>query len=479
MDYLDPKKQRRHGILLLIGYVFMAVGIVAATVLLVYQAYGFGLDKNGLVIQNGIVFFSSHPASARVYIDGKLYKNQTSTRASLPAGIYNITMARTGYQDWKRTIEINGGSVTYFDYPLLLPTNVQTTTVAPLTALPSLATQSPDRRWLVLSEPAVSGSFLIYDLKGAVKVNTPIALPIGLATKTTTSEQWQAVEWADDNQHLLVKHIYDDKAEFILLDRQNPEQSLNLNQTLSAAPTALTLNNKKYDQYYLYTETDRSLQTASLKAPAAAPLLKDVLTYKTYSDDMVLYFTDADAPSGKVHLRQLKSGRTTLLRSFTASSHYLLDQATYDGIPYVIASSADENKVYIYKDPAAQLARHPAQVIVPIQVLRVVSPDFESFSSTAQYIMAEHGNQLAVYDLQNKNGYDYILKTPIDNGLSHVAWMDGDRLAYTGAGKLQIMDYDATNVHSLGSNGPTTLPFFAQDYKNVYTLTALLAPLDR
>ncbi len=475
MDYLDHQKQRRHGILLLVGYVCIAIAIIFATIVLVYQAYGFGLDRNGTVIQNGIVFFSSHPNPAKIYIDNKLYKSQTNTRAALPANIYKIRLVRIGYQDWQRTIEVDGGSVMHFDYPLLLPKIIKTTTVDSLTALPDLATQSPDRRWLITSSATRATDFQVYDLKNPDKAALTLSLPANVATAATTREQWLAAEWSDDNQHVLLQHAIDDKVEFIVLDRNDPTQSVNLNQTLSISPTSVTLKDKRYDQYYLYNAGDQSLQTASLKTAAVSPLLNNILAYKSYGSDSLLYITSADAPAGKVQLKLLTGDRTILLRSFPTSSHYLVDLATYDGTPYVVASSSDEGKVYIYRDPRAQLANHPAQVIVPIQVLRVANPNFESFSSNAQFVMAENGNMMAVYDLRNKNGYNYTIKNTLDAPQSHATWMDGNRLTYISNGKVQIVDYDNMNAHSFAPSSATMRPFFSPDYARVYTLTTATA----
>jgi hypothetical protein len=490
MDYLDPQK--------LIGYVCMAVAIIIATVVLVYQAYGFGIDKNGTVIQNGIVFFSSQPNPAKVYLNGTRAKFDTNARVALPASIYKVRMSRPGYQDWQRTIEVNGGSVTHYDYPLLLPTVAKTTTIAPLSTVPGLTTQSLDRRWLITNDIADPDNFVVYDIKNPTKPALTISLPVDLATKATTNEHWQIVEWADDNQHVLLQHTADTTVEYILLDRDSPTQSLNLTKTLENTPAAVALSNKKYDQYYLYNSTEHTLRTASLKAPTAVNLLSDVLAYKSYGDNAVVFFTSADAPAGKVLLKQQIGNRAVLLRSFPASTRYIVDLATYSNTPYVVASSVDENKVYIYKDPASQLAAHPAQVIVPIQVLRVNSPDYESCSSTAQYIVLEHGNQVAVYDLENKNGYNYDLSTHVslDSAQPHVQWMDGDRLTYTSASSsaagamIQILDFDQTNQRSFIPGSPLSSPFFSPDYKNVYsfvasgngaqlTSTALLIPADQ
>jgi hypothetical protein len=495
MDYLDTAKQMRQNILLFIGYILVAIAIAIATILLVQHAYGygFGLGKQGTVIQSGLAFFSSQPNPAQIYVNNSLYPSTTNTRLYLPENIYNIRLSRAGYYDWKRTIEVDGGKVEHFDYPLLTPKTLTTNKVQTYTAPPSVVTQSPDRRWLLVTHPGSLTDFDVYDLKSqtSVKNVTTISLPDGVLSKATTpGETLQLAEWADDNQHVLLQHNFDGKTEFILLDRTNPEQSINLNTNLSIDPSKITLKNKKFDQYYVYDATTGDLQTVR-KSTDKTTVLQHVLAYQSYGDNTILYVTDSGAPAGKVLLRMLVGNQSTTLRSFPTSPSYVLDLTQYSGTMYVAAGAASLGKVYIYQDPLGQLANLPGQAIVPTQVLRVSQPNYLSFSDSAQFIVTEGGSSLGVYDIQNNQGYSYNIPTPLDSPMPHATWMDGDRLDYVSGGKLVIFDYDQTNRHVLVPASAQYLPAFSPDYKFVYTLapnssgqyelnqTWLLAPADR
>ena len=105
MEFLDPKKQRMHTIRLLIGYVLIAIALILTTVILLYQAYGFGVDRHGQVIQNGLVFVASTPGSANVMVNGQL-RDTTNTRFNLPAGHYTFEVTRDGYRNWKRAVTV-------------------------------------------------------------------------------------------------------------------------------------------------------------------------------------------------------------------------------------------------------------------------------------------------------------------------------------------------------------------------------------
>jgi hypothetical protein len=470
MDYLDPKKQFRHRVILFVGYVCVAIAIVIAALVLLYQAYGFGIGKNGTVIQNGLTFFSSQPNPANIYVNNQLKPVTTNTRLVLPAGIYHVKLARSGYRDWQRTIELDGGSVEHFDYPFLFPKTVDTKKIQSYVSAPGFMTQSPDHRWLLIEQPGSLTNFDVFDLKNPTKPPVTVSLPANLLASAATSESWQLGEWADDNQHVLLKHSYDSKTEFILLDRVNPDQSVNLNNSLSVNPTSLTLKNKKYDQYYIYDAATAVLQADSLKAPAITPVLQQVLAYQSYSDDTLLYVTDSDAPAGSVLVKLRIGSQTSIIRKLPAGSNYLVDLTKYSNVMYVAAGDTTGDKVYIYKDPVGQLAAQPNQAVVPAQVLHVSQPDYLSFSPNAQFIAAANGSHFGVYDIENTNGYNYTVPQPLDAPQAHATWMDGDRLAMVSGGQLTVFDYDDTNQQSLVPASSRYLPAFAPDYKNVYDL---------
>ena len=492
MDYLDPHKQSRHRLILLAGYIFIAIAIALATRVLLYQAYGFGLGKNGTVIQNGLVFISSQPNPAKIYMNGSLNKNSTNARLFLPAGLYHVRLTRTGYHDWQRTVGVNGGQVVHFDYPFLFPIKLTSSKVHTYAAAPGLVTQSPDRRWLLSQQPASHSVFDLYDLKDPKKIVTStITLPTNILTKASSGESWQLGEWADDNQHVLLEHAYDGKIEFILVDRKSPDQSVNLNNTFGVSPTKVTLSNKKYNQYYLYQASSATLQTATLGSPAPVTLLDHVLAYQSYGDNTVLYATDSNAPSGKVLIQLQVGNQDYVIHTFPAGGTYLLNLTQYAGTLYVAAGDSAENKAYIYKDPVAQLNTAPSHAVVPIQVLHVINPDYLSFSANTQFIVTEHGAQFGVYDIQNKNGYNYTSPMPLDAPQLHATWMDGNRLTYVSGGKLIVFDYDDANLQTLVPLDAGYLPFFSSDYHYLYGMapdtsgqlevsqTPLLAPADQ
>lgn len=493
MDYLDRPKAMRHHVTLFVGYILIAIAIVIAALILLYQAHGFGVTRNGDVVQNGLIFFSSQPNPASITINGERKPETTNTRMVLPSAIYDVRLSREGYHDWSRTIELEGGRVKHYDYPFLFPRSLTTEKLAQYEAAPRLFTQSPNQRWLLVQADSNVRTFSTYDLSADVpaEAQESFTLPEAVVSKPAPGqvESWQLIAWADNNNHVILKHQFGDNFEYILLSRSKPAESLNLNTALGIDPVELTLNNRKHDQYFIHDPVKQSLQKASLKEPTPTLLASNVLEYKTYQDDTVLYATKQGAPTGKVLVKVKVDDSEYVVRSFDEGSDYLLDLTKYDGDMYVVAGATRGSRVYIYEDPIGQRKRQPDQMPSPVQVLHVENPTTVSFSGTAQLIMAENGNRFGVYDIENEVGYNYSTTQPIDAPQLRAEWMDGHRLYYVSNGKLGVYDYDNINRQTLMSAHPGYLPAFAPDFKQVYSLagaangfslqqTSLVTPAD-
>lgn len=479
MDFLDPKKQRQHMIQLLVGYVLIGVAIVIATVILLYQAYGFGLDKDGEVIQNGLVYVSSRPRGTAIYLNGLLKNDRTNAKLQLPAGDYTIELRRSGYRNWQRDVQLAGGVIEHFDYPLLFPTTMTAAKIKDYAAAPGLLTQSPDHRWLLLQQPGSVSAFEVYDLNASsaelATKQTVLTMPDALVTSPASENQnFKLVEWSTDNRHILLEHTYADGNEYLIVDRSDPTSSINLTQTLRlTAGQTVTLRDKKYDQYYIFDAAAKQLQTASLNAGTTqTPLLSGVLAYKSYSDDTIVYATAEGAAAGKV-MTMLHDGDITYkIREQSAAGPYLLDVAKYDGDWFVVSGSGADNKVYVYKNPQSVLKAGKVSVLVPVSILKVTAPTYVAFSSSTQYIVAEGGTNFASYDAETNRSYAYTTTAALDTPATHATWMDNSRLIYVSGGKLVVFDYDNKNLQTLIAADPAYLPYFDRDYETVYTMTA-------
>jgi hypothetical protein len=469
MDFLDPAKKRAHRIRLFLGYILVAIAIAMGTFILLLQSYGYDIDrKTGAVIQNGLVFLSAYPEPATIYVNGE-QKGQTDARMALPAAEYNFELRRDGYRTWKRTIDLVGGSVERLTYPTLFPEKLATKDLQLYAGPLQFATESPDRHWLVTASPGSITAFENLDISNPNAVAAGFSLPSGIVNTAAGAHTLELVEWSNDNNHLLIKHTFVGGNEFIMIDRQTPQNSFNINKLLAANPTKITLRDKKFDQWYVYDDKTRLLQVADQKTHQPAPLLDKVLAFKSYGSDSVLYVSDDSQVAGKVQLKWHDADGNFTVRTLPSGTEYLLDVARYSNHWYMVGGAKSEGRVYVYKDPQSIAKRSNHPLPNALTTLRVDQPAYVSFSYSTQFIMAQHGANFGVYDIETNRRFYYDTKLSVQPQ-QEAKWMDSNRLLLVSDGKTQVFDFDGTNAQTLVPIQAGTTPFFDRDYTYLFTI---------
>ena len=72
------------------------------------ESFNFTLRRIETKAETGIIYISSNPKGAEVYIDG-VKKGTTPIRLSLKEGMHKITLRKEGYRDYTKDVKIEGG----------------------------------------------------------------------------------------------------------------------------------------------------------------------------------------------------------------------------------------------------------------------------------------------------------------------------------------------------------------------------------
>ncbi len=475
MDFLDPELHRRHIRRLFVSYGLVSMIVLLSATMLFFMVNGLNLSRSGEVIYKGLIFLSSAPGGADVYVDGVSVKKQTNTRLNIPEGSYELQLQRPGYRTWQRHVVVRGGTLVRYDYPVLFPETLTTETVATYkNTQPGLGSVSIDHRWLLIQRDASTATFDLYDTTRPTIAPITQTLPPSLYAAGGT-QRWQEVAWADDNRHLILKHSYGLKGsvEFVLYDSKAPQDSVNLSQLFESSPSDVRLVNSKYDSYYLYSKSTEILQTASLTSPTPQKLLDGVLSYDTYQRDYVLYVTKTTGGDGHstAVLRLRKADQTYTVSQLPDGTSYSVALTTFSGDTYVAAAAKNQPSVSVYKNPIEQ-ASTDVSAVSPLTTIRLSQPSYLSFSPGGQLLFAQSGQDFVSYNLRYKTQYRYSKSPPVDAGQAHATWMDGAHLQYVSNGQLYVFDYDGTNPQILIPSWRIDHVFYTKSQKVVYTLVS-------
>lgn len=471
MDFLDPKAKRRHTIRLFIGYGLMAILIGIASFIILFRAYGFDVDRQtGEVIQNGLVFVDSAPDGAAILFNGQEQRERTNNRFELPAGQYELKIRKDNYRDWQRNFALNGGEIERFTYPMLILNDLKRAELAALETAPSFVTQSPDRRWAIMSQGSSLTALREYDLN-SLNENVPQAREFSVSgdlfTQAAGNHSLEMVEWSTDNKHVLVKHTFTGGNEFVIISRDQPETSFNINKLLGQNPTNVVLRDKKFDQWYVYNQEGGTLQTAGIENNAVK-ILDGVTAFKTHDAETILY--SQMLPDGKTQRVTIKDGKDSYTLKETVSPSVMLDIAKYDGAWHMVVGSYAEGRTFIYRDPLPILKRRDGTNPPARSVLKTTGPMTQiGFSQNTRFIFTQSGQHFEVYDAEYNRNYKFDISNVFDPN-TKVLWMDGHRLLGRSQNKAVIFDFDGSNKQELLTSLPNAPVIFDRDYTVLYNV---------
>ena len=469
MDFLDPDKKQKHQRRLFIGYTLIGIAIFMTSAILALQSYGFDFNrKTGEVIQNGLIFADAAPEAAKIYLNGKDV-GTTDKRLTVPAGPYKIELKRDGYRTWTRSFNLEGSTIERLVYPFLFPTKLTPKDQKTYASAPAFSTQSLDRKWILVLQPGSMTEFDVFDAGDPTVSTKTISLPSSALTPTTLPQSYELVEWASDNRHVLLKHTYGDAFEYIVLDRDTPQSSINVNKLLNVNPTTVTLRDKKFDKLYLYDASAKKLSFVDTKEKNIQPVLSNVLSYKSYAEKIILYAAVDEKDATKASVRIKDGDKQFLIRTGLSSDTYLLDLAKFDDNFYAAVGVNSQGKVYIYKNPANDPSTDPKASPSLFTTLIIQDPKFISFSSNAQFIMAQSGKKFALYDADamRRTYYESSLDIPVSY---KALWMDGHRIVVNNNNKVVVFDYDGINQQTLVPINAGARAYFDRDYTRIYAL---------
>jgi hypothetical protein len=478
MEFLDEPAKRRRTRKLFLGYFLIAVIIGLVSVILVYLAQGYGYDTRKGVTQNGLVFISAKPVGANISINNQS-KGATDLRTVLPEGKYELLLRQNGYREWRKSFNLDGGTVLYYLYPKLFPIDIPIGVTRSFASPPVWASQSPDRRWLVFQAQANTPVLTMIDMQKPSE--DPVSLTISqdqLKYENGRLGILKPIEWADDNKHLLIMQTQPSgSVSYIILNRANTDETINISDQLDlAAQQEVRLKDKKYDRYYILDKPTGELKSGDLKKALVETVVANgVVDFKSHGNDLIFYTTYENAKPTEAKLFVLKGQKDKyVLQSIARDPNnlYQLDLAKFQNNWLYVAASQSGNRTFVFRNPLNR-AKANNKVAIPAQMsLLLPSPKFVSFSDNTRFIAIQSGKNFVVFDAEQNRMFRYVSPLNISE-TQEAKWMDGHRLTVVTDSKVQVFEFDGTNQQTLIASRPEYEPFFDRDYAYVYTMAPM------
>lgn len=473
MDFLTDKEKKQRSRKLFLMYGLLGILVSLGTAFLVLQAFGFDIDrKSGQVVQNGLIFIDAKPTRAEIIVNGKS-EGSTDARLALPQDTYNVTLKSEGYRDWNRTINLLGGSVEYLIYPRLFPESILTSEVTSYNQSLQFVTQSPDRRWLVVAKSIAALTVDIYDLSKEAPSKTELAFDPSLFAEDPNQQAGKVsvIEWSNDNRHVLVSYKVEGLAtQFIVLDREAPERSININRVLAINADQVSLRDKRYDKLYLLQSgVLRSADLVTLTM--SAPIAEDVLTYKGHGSELLTFVVrNKEQPDiASVKIRSKEKNYTLADYTYKDGTVFKVDAAEFSDDWYYIITSSTEHIAKIFKNPLNSLAAKNPTKALPFASIQISGGTLIGFSANTRFVAVQKLGEFGVYDFETKNYHQYTLEDEVAEN-ENAYWMDGHRFVLLRSGRVEIFDFDGSNQQDIIGSAKGYKVFFDRDYKRLLSV---------
>lgn len=210
------------------------VGLLMASIAIsvLFFAEGYRLNlKNLRVIKTGVVFFSSEPKAATVYLDGKKLDKTTPYAQNLKPGTYSASIESSGYVTWSSSFKIESGLVTEFDPIILFKQN------------PEISNLSDQRKIDLLNYPV---DYLAVNNDKNTLTENGYEIWQNNTLVTRFSDPVNSVLWYPDMNHILYQQ--GDEIRIIEVTGNNDNLLVKLSSTNSVH---YTVNNRGDELYFL------------------------------------------------------------------------------------------------------------------------------------------------------------------------------------------------------------------------------------
>lgn len=472
--YRQPSKRR---LLLqrIAVYGLMTISTVGLVTVLIFIMLGYQFNRNdGKIEQGGLVQFETRPSGADVTIDGVNFGSQTSTKSTLTAGSHAIKMTRSGYADWQKTVSVVPGSVLWLNYARLIPSDLKVANVADFATVSSTAA-SEDNKWMAIKEdpstPVIRLANLTQDTIKMTNLDLPAASfthPGADKPQTFTLEKWDPT-----SRYLLVRHTYEDKLEWIVVDTQNVSETKNITTQLGVNASKVVFSNA--NSAILYALIDTTVRKIDVgDNTLSGPLLTNIADFSLYDRSTITYVSLLDPMTRARTIGYYDDGakKARTLRSYSDDGTLPLHLAIGKYFDDVYAAISYGENIEILKGDLPRSDTDTPSVMQPAGTMTLPGgAQYLTIKTDGRFVIAQAGATTATYDLELKKMTTTTLK-----GTSEVVkeldWLDNYMPWSDRDGMLRFYEFDGANQHDIMPVTPGFSVTLSPTGKYVYGIVA-------
>lgn len=447
MDFDHDEKRRRQFIKVVIAELAMVIAVIAIVIVATLASMGFFVNSEWTIEQSGLLQLHSLPTGASVELDGETLFFRTNLSRTMAEGDHTLKLTRDGYDSWQKTINMRPGVLLRVYYPRLFLQNRTADEILNLGEELAFYAASRDRSMILYAEQD-SIEWNLIEIKNdeirETTLNLEDLLP-GVEAKKFTGEI-RELKWSNNSDRVLVKIVYGEKIEWIMLDLKDPKSSLNLSETFGMDFTQIELVNGSMGQ--LFALRDRQLYRIDVAdRKMSGVLLNNIESFASYGANLIYLarVQDNEAGSQTQQIGIYKDGEKggTIIATFSAKQQVKVALTNYYDQDYIAYTVDDSLTIYCGKLPTysgvgSENDLSSLELLIDDRQL-AATPSNLTVSPSGEYIVAQKGQQYMVVDMETGELHEYEAPT------TELRWFD-DSMMYSVQNQIiEVWDFDFTN----------------------------------
>ncbi|HEX7483546.1 MAG TPA: PEGA domain-containing protein [Candidatus Saccharimonadales bacterium] len=435
-------------------YTTMSVAVTTLVAVLVFFMLGYQINRaDGRIEQGGLVQFDSRPSGADIMIDGKNLGSRTASRKTMTSGQHFITMQRTGYETWQKSVDVVPGSVLWLTYARMIPQELAPATVSSFTSLAGTLV-SPNSEAMAIKEDASTPTIQLADLRNDEVKLTKLDIPADSYTAPAAdkTETFSLEKWNSSSRYLLVKHIYDDsKIEWLVVDTDNAAQTKNITTLLGVEASQIIFSPN--NGAHVYALVDGAIRKIDLGAVTlSGPLVSNVAEFSIYNNDTVLYDTRPDASTGMRSVGYLDEGanKARILRSYNDDGTLPVHLAVGKYFDDHFVAISYGHMVEVMKGSLSKSDASTASAFTSVATIALSSDvQFLSIVTNGRFVIAQEAGSYTVHDIELKKTTTTALAGDAPAAPTELRWLDPYTVWSDRSGKIRLYEFDGANQHDI------------------------------
>lgn len=443
MNSTNGKKQ---SLKVIISETIMFIAVVITVIILALLVSGYWLNSNFQVERNGMLQISSLPTGANVEIDGEAssWLERTNSSKILGSGEHSVTLTKDGYDSWSKTINISEGLLYRLHYPRLFLNQREISNVLNTSKYTS-ATISPNRNIALLMNDTTEWAYLNLDADDLKPRPLDISKVFSAISATTTADtpalftgKILQADWDFDASHILFQVSNGDAIEWVLLDINNVDKSINLTKEFGGNFSRIEILDNNSNN--LLAVQNHNLHKIDIPGRLiSAILVENVFDFDHYHNEVVFSTNNSDSTVGYF---KLGDSENTILTT-TANPARVAISKFYDS-KYITIVEGQDVSVHL-KDTFDES---------PSKYSLTFVPDAIEVGHDGEFLILSKDHQLATLDMEAELVREWTIENDYD-------WLDNDMLYTIASGDLVVYDFDGLNrrviAHDVSSHFPVAI----------------------